>query len=47
MDEKNLKEVVVEDEDLLSDEDLQYFIENDNQEYYFNEYECLLIDNLY
>ena len=46
MDEKeNLKEVVVEDE--LTDEELMLFIENDNQEYFFNEYECRLIDNLY
>lgn len=45
MEEKKLMEVVVEDE--LSDEELMRFIEDDNQEYYFNEYECRLLDNLY
>lgn len=48
MDEEKLMEVVGDEEldDVISDWDLQFFIENDNQECYYNEYECFLVNNL-
>lgn len=47
MEEKeNLQEVVVENEEVISEEDLQFFIECDNSDY-FNEYEYNLLAKLY
>lgn len=47
MEEKeNLQEVVVENEEVVSEEDLQFFIECDTSDY-FNEYEYNLLAKLY
>jgi hypothetical protein len=45
--EENLEEVVVENEDVVSDADLQYFIESDNLCNSYSEYENVLLTNLY
>ena len=43
--EKKQEEVAVENEEVVSDEDLQQFIFDDNQLSYYNEYEELYLAN--
>lgn len=43
--EKKQKEVVVENEEVISDEDLQQFIFDDNQLGYYSEYNQIYLSN--
>ena len=45
MEEKKQMEVVVEDEEVVSDEALLQFIEDDNQLSYYNEYNQFYLSN--
>ena len=45
MEEKKQMEVVVEDEEVVSDEALLQFIEDDNQLEYYNEYNQFYLSN--